>query len=324
MLALGAIFASVSLGAMEARALLLGLPFLTLALAMVLVRWRMAAPAVVAAHVLMSWPAVMDLYTDRDAWRLRGFEWSAALRVEPEDIYLRRALPGYSLGRDLERMAGDSQRILALSPFQRVYHSRNIVDPERTGEGRRLREVVWAALLEDRLPVARNELRFTPLASLRLTPEPFDGRGRWGVNEIRAFRGEDQIEIVYLDAQPNLEDAQYAHDGNPATRWTSGRTSADRMTLALTAAQPVDRLIIDSAPDQARRVTLIGAALETSWAGPPAGLGGQVVEALRNAGIDWVLAAVKDPGGGELAARASEWGLRLRASQDGYVVFELP
>lgn len=313
----GVALSSVCLGAMEARALVLGLPFLALALALVLVRWRGTGPAALAAHALMSWPALLALYADDGAWRLRGSEWRAALRLEPEQDYLARTMPSYRLGRLLEVMVPDGAQILTLSPFQRVYHSRAIVETTR------LREILWAAILPERLPVARYELRFAPRASMRLTPAAFAGRGRWGINEIRAYRGELQVPITRIVAAANPGDAPFAADGNPATRWTSLRTWHGRMALELVAAAPVDRIVLECAADQGRPVALDGAPLAEYRADPPAELGRHAIAALRAAGIGWLLVNVEDRGAFELLGQAGGWGLQLRAIESGYIVLEV-
>jgi hypothetical protein len=144
--------AAPCLGAMETRILIPALPFLSLALALTLAEWRMAAPAVLVAHVTMAWPAIAGTYADDSAWYLHGSEWAAALRIEHEDHYLLRSMPGFYTGMLIERMIPDGGRILALSPFQTVYHTRAVVNPD-SDEGRRWREVIRAAAQDDRLPV---------------------------------------------------------------------------------------------------------------------------------------------------------------------------
>ena len=138
------ICAAPCLVAMETRLLIPALPFFSLALALTLVEWRMAAPAVLIAHAAMSWPAIVATYADPKAWYLHGSEWPAALRIEHEDHYLLRSLPGFYTGMLIDKMIPDGGRILALSAFQDVYHTRVVVHPE-SDEGRRLRAIVRAA-----------------------------------------------------------------------------------------------------------------------------------------------------------------------------------
>ena len=143
------ICAAPCLVAMETRILIPALPFFSLALALTLVEWRMAAPAVLIAHAAMSWPAIVATYADPEAWYLHGSEWPAALRIEHEDHYLLRSLPGFYTGMLIDKMIPDGGRILALSAFQDVYHTRVVVHPE-SDEGRRLRAIVRAAARDSR------------------------------------------------------------------------------------------------------------------------------------------------------------------------------
>lgn len=140
---------AIAKGAMETRVLVPALPFFSLLLALTLVEWRMAAPAVLVAHAVMAWPAVVATYADPKAWYVHGSEWAAALRIEPEDHYLLRSLPGFYTGMLIEKMIPEGARILALSPFQTVYHTRLVVNPD-SPEGRHWCEVVRGATLDDR------------------------------------------------------------------------------------------------------------------------------------------------------------------------------
>jgi len=142
-------FLAIEKGAMETRVLIPALPFLSLALALTLVEWRMAAPAVLVAHVAMAWPAVIATYADQQAWYLHGSEWAAALRIEHEDHYLLRSLRGFYTGMLIDQMVPDDARILTLSRFQTAYHTRLVVNPD-SAEGRRWREVVRAAARDER------------------------------------------------------------------------------------------------------------------------------------------------------------------------------
>jgi hypothetical protein len=140
---------AIEKGAMETRLLIPALPFLSLLLTLTLAEWRMAAPAVLVAHAVMAWPAVVSTYADPRAWYVHGSEWPAALRIEHEDHYLLRSLPGFYTGMLIEKMIPDGARILTLSPFQTVYHTRLVVNPD-SPEGRHWREVVRAGILDDR------------------------------------------------------------------------------------------------------------------------------------------------------------------------------
>ncbi len=112
----------------ETRSLIPCLPFVALALALVLTAWRAMAPAVLLAHSILSWPAFIPLYCDEGAWRLTNMEWAAALRIEPEDHFLRRSLPGYDMARYIDMQVPQGEAIFSLGPFPRSYVKHEVVN----------------------------------------------------------------------------------------------------------------------------------------------------------------------------------------------------
>ncbi|MEO8098595.1 MAG: discoidin domain-containing protein [Acidobacteriota bacterium] len=330
------IFAAPCLGAMETRALIAALPFLSLALALVLTEWQLAAPAVLAAHVIFSWPGVVALYADDETWLPKIPEWRAALRVEPEDKYLMRALPGYYTGRVLETLVPEGQRVLALSPFQQVYHTRQIVDGQQSDLGRRAREIIWAAYVPDRLPVQRYEFRLPEqaLRGVTLIPEDFARQARWGVNEIHFLRA--GVEIARspewkITASPNPDVAGAVLDGNPTTRWSSGRTFADQMRIEITfsAEQTLDQIVVETAADQGRSMQLtldpthVIRSLRAADQPLPESIRMAAIAGVKQTGLRWMLANLKDPVAMDLLNRADEWGLEIRGVIEGYAIFYL-
>lgn len=340
LLAMAAFFSLPCLGAMEARVLVPALPFLALSLALVLARVKLAVPAAVALHVVLSWPAFAGFYAGDAAWMLQGSQWRAALRIEPEDGYLSRSLPGYRTGRLLDSLVPDGERILTLAPFQEIYHSRTILDGDQSREGRRLREVLWAALVENHQPVHRQDLRFEPrrVRKIGLLPAPFSGQARWGINEVHAYYGETELSPTpqwRIQAAPNPVDAPFAIDGSPVTRWTSGRTAHKSMGITLDFGRPVlvDRLLIDAAADQERPAHLMAETAPDQWevveidstgyeAAAPADLRRAAIRELRRSGVDWLLVHQEDRGA-ELRDQAAEWGIEVHPLDEGYLAFDL-
>lgn len=332
LVAWGCVLAAPCLGAMETRAVIAALPFFSLALALVLTEIRLAVPATLAAHAIFSWPAFLPLYTGERAWILRKSEWAAALRIESQDSYLTRALPGYHLARVLDTTLPRGARIFAMHAFPSTY-SREMAEGE-TGASRPYREALLSAIIPERLPVRLHELRFPeqPLRTIRLTPEPFDGRHRWGIYEIHLFQGETEItpdNTWRATALTNPEAAALAFDGNPATRWTSGRTSAGRMqfTLNLPTPRAMDRIVLQCGPDQARPVRLEGVnsveATSRDLEAPPEGLRANAIAFLKQAGFGWLIVSTTEARFTDFIDRAAGWGLDTIAFEDGYAAFRL-
>lgn len=332
LLAWGLVLAAPCLGAMETRAVIAAVPFFSLGLASVLTEVRLGLPATLTAHAIFSWPAFLPLYTDERAWIVRKSEWAAALRIESQDSYLMRFLPGYHLARVLDITLPAGERIFALHPFPSTY-SRTMTDGESRA-GRPYREALLSALVPERLPVRLHELRFPEqqLRTIRLAPEPFDGRLRWGIYEIRLFRGATEItadRAWRATVLTNPELAALAFDGNPATRWTSGRTSAGRMqfTLELSSPRAMDRIVLLYGPDQARAVRLDGAASAEASShdleNPPENLRAAATAFLKQAGFGWLIVRTAEARYTDFIDRAAAWGLETFAFEDGYAAFRV-
>jgi len=323
LLAWGLVCATPCLGAMEARAVIAAVPFFALALALVLVEWRMAAPATLAAHAIMSWPGFVPLYTDEHAWTLHGSEWAAALRIESQDSYLMRTLPGYHLARVLDTTLPADARIFAMHPFPSAYSRPMIEGP--------LGDVLLSAMVPERLPVRLHELNFPEqsLSALKLTPVPFGGEGRWGIYEIHLYRGDAEISRQSgwrAEASPNPSEAALALDDNPVTRWTSGRTSSDKMhfSLDLGAATSVDRVALLYGADQAHDVRLEGITVSSKDVDQaPEGLRAAATAVLKQAGIGWLIVGTSEARFTDFVDNAPAWGFKLLALEDGYAAFRV-
>ena len=87
----------------EIRFLIPALPFLALALGLAMANSWGALPAVAILQSLLCWPAILDTYCDRNAWRVRGFQLRAALRLEPESEYISSHVGDYALKRLIEK-----------------------------------------------------------------------------------------------------------------------------------------------------------------------------------------------------------------------------
>lgn len=332
LLAWGLVFAAPCLGAMEARAVIAALPFFSLALALVLAEVRLGMPATLTAHAILSWPAFLPLYTDEQAWIVRKSEWAAALRTESQDSYLMRHLPGYRLARTLDMALPRNERIFALHPFPSAY-SRPVTDGA-TAVGRPFADAILAAIVPERVPVRLYELRFPEqaLRTLRLTPEPFAGQRRWGIYEIRLYRGGTEISPQNpwrATALTNAEMASLAIDGNPVTRWTSGRVSAGRMqfTLELGAPLTLDRVALLYGSDQAYPVRLEGARSVEAFARellePSEGLRASAAAFLKQGGFGWLIVGTTETRFPDFFDHADEWGLEPAAFEDGYAAFRI-
>ena len=96
------------------RFLIPALPFIALALAMVVNQIRGLAPALVLAHALISWPGfIQKRLLPATSWSFSHVETKAALRITPETIFLQQRLYEYPQARLLEDLTPPGSNILS-------------------------------------------------------------------------------------------------------------------------------------------------------------------------------------------------------------------
>jgi len=111
----------------EVRFLIPALPFFALAMGIGIPGARGALPAAALFHALLSWPSILTLYCDRNAWRLRSLQVKAALRREPESSYIGSHIADYALKPAIEREVAPNERIFSFAGRAAAYLNRDII-----------------------------------------------------------------------------------------------------------------------------------------------------------------------------------------------------
>jgi hypothetical protein len=138
-----AVFAATWPLNISTRFLIPALPFLALAMCLVLSRWPRIAVAVVALHAFLSWPDVVKRYCRFDAWHLMKVPYREALRIKPEDGYLESNLPLYGAARLIERTTPPGSTVFAQTPIPEAYTSRNVRIGFQAEPNIQSREILW-------------------------------------------------------------------------------------------------------------------------------------------------------------------------------------
>ena len=197
-----------------------------MALAIVLDEFRLVAPVVVAVHALLSWPSVLPLYVSTYAWRLEKPNWSAALRITPEETYLLEARDDHQMVRRLDAIVPRGE---AISPAigNSAYHTRNLIGPFESRLGNRSYEMLFRATTDDLRTTLRLRFKFSPVEARRLrvvmtarNDQPLL------IGEIRLWREGQELPrdpSWRLRASVNPWEVQRAFDGSPLTVWTVGQ-----------------------------------------------------------------------------------------------------
>ena len=123
----GAIFAIPAWFNTEVRFLIPSVPFLALAMGLALARSWGVLPALAVFHAVISWPSMVNVYCDPNAWRIRGLPVRAALRLEPESTYIAAHIGDYALKPAIERAVPPGGRIFSFAGRPAAYLDRDII-----------------------------------------------------------------------------------------------------------------------------------------------------------------------------------------------------
>jgi 4-amino-4-deoxy-L-arabinose transferase-like glycosyltransferase len=239
------------------RFLLPAVPFIALAMAMVLTNWRGMAALAVVFHAFFSWPTILPLFADEYAWRLDEFRYKAAIRSEKPDDFMVRWFPPYRMARLIEEKVPPDGKVLTYSGVPEAYTSREILVVYQSGLNNTLGDILVTGIAVTAQPLRLWDFRFNsrPVRRLRIvqtksTPD------LWSVTELRVFAGDVEIrrdERWRVRAEPNPWEAQLAFDNSPATRWRSHEAARPGMYMEVDfgRAIEIDRMRAEVSPDQA-------------------------------------------------------------------------
>ena len=324
-----AVFGAPFFSNVSARFLLPALPFVAMAMAMVLARAPRMAVGVVVLHALLSWPPVLRAYSHADAWHLNKVTWREALRIKPEDGFLESNLPLYGAARLVERATrARRHRVHRNAHSGGVYHAPH---PHRLPIRRQHRQPRHS------LERLRARLRSHAPAALPL-PAANAARGSRGPNQYRRrrlvharnprFRWRPRTVARYLARRGAA--VAMGHRGRarrpPRPRfWECGETLRAGQFVAVDfgATVEADAVVIEAAPNQAAarlrlealadsgfQTVTLAESPEISDAPVPPDLRRQAAAELRRRGNDYLLVFDGEFGADDLRARAADWGIR--------------
>ena len=327
------------------RFLIPPLPFVALAMALVLSRGPRVLVAVALVHALISWPPVLAKYCRYDAWRLSKVPWREALRIKPQDAYLESNLPLYGAARLVERTASPGATVFAFTPIPDAYTSRNALVAQQSSENVTVREILWTAFTPDYQPTWRLRFAFPrqPLRAVRVV-QTNTGADFWSIHEFRVGQADPEGAPPAnpprwrLDAHPYPWGIAYAFDGNPITFWKCGEALRPGQFVEVDFNRPeqADSVSIETAPNQwGIRLKLEGRDAAGHWkllaaqpqigdAPVPPGLRRAATEELKRRGIDYLLVFDGEFGADDLRANAGLWGIRQVGEYKGARLYRLP
>jgi hypothetical protein len=303
------------------RSLIPALPFLSLAMGVAFASTRVAAPALIVGHALLSLPNVAGWYCDAGAWRIESTWLRAALRLRPEESFLAARLPAYPMIRRLDGLVPEGRAVFSMSAVPAAYTSREILIDNRLSEA--LRIAVSPELRPTR------HWRFA-VPSQRLRAVRVRNDGAIPIHELRAFAGGREVARQTgwrLSGRPPAPDVQQAFDNSPVTFWAGKR-------LEVEFGHPVslDAVVLESPPRPAR-FTVEALPESGAWTAAraagyddvprPRGMRRSAIRELKARNIDYLLAPDSEPAGKDLAERPSLWGAAELARAGGFRLYRL-
>jgi len=311
------------------RFLIPALPLVAFALLLAVERWRLVVALLVTAHAIASWPDVLALYCDENAWRLERIWWRQALRIETEDGYLMRRHPGYLVARMIETLTRPGAKVLSWSQVSEAYTTREVIVAYQSAFGETIGKILWTPLIRELQPVRqfRFEIPGGPrIRWLRVRPgersaKPFE------VSELRLYRAgrERERDASWgIRSWPHPARVGDAFDNHPLTFWRSwdGSDPGQSIEVKLVRAEEVDLVGVEStteAPweklrleweDEAGRRGEAGVAGEVDL-GHPLGLRRAATALVKEMGIDYLLIDAENFGAEDYLANRGKWGIEL-------------
>lgn len=330
-----AVFGAPYFSNIGTRFLIPALPFLSLAMAVSLMRLPSVLAMLALAHALASWPSVLTRYCSLYAWHLEGrIPLKAALRIESEDSYLRRKSFDYVMNRMLEENVPAGETIFSMGQGGASYTSRRVVLKFQAASNEVLSDILLTPLYPDYQPgrILAFEFPERIATRLRVLQIAQSEDSMWAISELRIYNSGREVPRApgwRLTAQPNPWDVQLAFDDDPVTRWRSWQTSSPGMHVDVDfgGAQKLDAVRIETSPDwQDSQVRLQAMDSGGNWmwvSGAPVERPHQMLPDLRRAataefkarGVRYLLVGPNDFGATDFQQHPEAWGIRLLADK---------
>jgi F5/8 type C domain/Dolichyl-phosphate-mannose-protein mannosyltransferase len=324
------------------RFLIPPMPFVALAMMLALSAVPYLSVAIAVLAAVLSWPAMVSLYSHGDAWRLARIPWREALRLRPEERYLERHLEHYGVDRLIEEKTPPGSTVFTFVPIPEAYTSRHIRVEYQAAANQIAGKILWTAVAPEYVPTWRLRFRF-PRQALRGLRVVQSNRGEdtWSISEFRIYQGDRELPRGAewrLTAQPYPWGIQDAFDNSLATFWLCGETlkPGQYVQVDFHGEQTADSVVLEAAPNQwAARWKLEGQDAAGHWqllaAAPtpgdatrPLGLRRAVASELKRRGIDYLLVFDTDNGADDLRLNSDLWGMRAVGDYRGARLYRLP
>lgn len=240
------------------RFLIPALPFVSMAMALAVGSWPVALGALMIVHALASWPSQITRYSDPYAWRLEEISALEALRMVPQDKFLRDHSRAYQDARLVEAVVPKGERLLGTSGVAYAYCNRQFLIDYQAALNQTLIDTLNVAWVEDYRPTVLESFQFPERRARRFrilqTAPAVNEWVQWSVDEMRFFHQGKELPRQAdwrLRAWPNPWDVQLAFDNSLATRWRTWETVApgDYLDVDFNKEETIDEIRLQTSLD---------------------------------------------------------------------------
>ena len=338
----GLLVFSTYFGNIGTRFLIPCLPFFSLALAMALGSAPPLLAMLLIFHGVTCWPRIIPRYASPYAWRLDKVRFREALRIVPQDKFLRENYGPYGIARMVEANVPKGERVFAQNGVADSYTTREVLVSFQSGPNEVLSDALNMGWSTDAQPSRLRVFTFPERSVRRLRvmqTTQVEYPEQWNVHEIRFFRKGVELPRATdwrLRAWPNPWDVQLAFDNSPATRWRSWETAFPGMYLDTEFGKPesIDEVRIETSPDYLRiqlQLEVNEAGAWTRIASDPEERVVEVMASIRRAatfelharGVNYVLMGDQDYGAEDMRDDPESWGLQQVAAGYGERLYKV-
>ncbi len=257
LLAAGLVLALPYYANIGTRFLIPPLPFLSMGMALGIGSVPVLAGLMVL-HAFFSWPSQIHRYGGRNAWKLDRILFSEALRLTPQEEFLRQRSPEYGAARLVEATVPAGERILATRSVPLAYCNRELLVDYHGAASQTMLDWVASGFIPDYQPTLVQWFKFPGHRARRFrvveTGKAEAPGVQWSVNEMRFLHQGSELPRKAewrLRAWPDPWEVQLAFDNSLPTRWRTWETiqPGDYIDVDFGRDETVDEIRLETSSD---------------------------------------------------------------------------
>lgn len=321
-----------------ARFLIPALPFAAFAVPLGISSPAFLVTLLVAAAAVLGWPGVIEKYqAPASGWHIAQMQWKAALRIVPQDVFLRNHSAAWVAAQTLEYFVPKGKRVWSTTPVGEAYCNTDVMIGYQSAEGDLIDDILSTAVFDNQAPTLNFRFTFPKrrLQHIRVSQTATSPDDLWSIGEVRIFNGDNRISRTpawHIDATPFPWDIGLAFDGNPVTRWRSWESIHPGMHVDVDFGAPteIDRVELHSSHDQGKIEVHLDLPARDVPAGldkledPPTGdLRRLAAETVKARGIDYLFIDNPNRMAADIRKDPARWGMEFIADRAGNRLYRI-